>query len=66
MLKILSLRSCFIKNYRIDVPFKELGFFGTVDKEMSPVFPTAYTLSSFDSQFCVNLDDVDHVHFEVS
>jgi nucleosome binding factor SPN SPT16 subunit len=49
---------------RVDTPFRDLGFFGTVGREMSPIFPTVYTLSSFDSQMCVNIDEIDHVHFE--
>eukprot|EP01084_Bolivina_argentea_P023878 44596_1 len=49
-----------------DIPYHELGFYGTPHKEMVFIQPTTYALVNVTHTpaFVVPLDDIEHVHFE--
>jgi len=49
-----------------DIPYRDLGFTGTPHKEMVTIMPTLNCLVNLTETpfFVVNLDEVDHVHFE--
>jgi nucleosome binding factor SPN SPT16 subunit len=49
-----------------DIPYRDLGFHGTPNKEMVFVQPTVNCLVNLTETpfFCVDLEKVDHVHFE--
>ncbi|KAG7353495.1 Xaa-pro dipeptidase [Nitzschia inconspicua] len=55
-------------NYQLefDVPYRDLGFMGNPHKEMVQILPTLNCLVNLTETpfFVVDLDDVDHVHFE--
>jgi nucleosome binding factor SPN SPT16 subunit len=49
-----------------DIPYRDLGFTGNPNKEMVSIFPTLNCLINLTETpfFVVDLDEVDHVHFE--
>jgi nucleosome binding factor SPN SPT16 subunit len=49
-----------------DIPYRDLGFNGTPNKEMVFIQPTVNCLVNLTETpfFCVDLEKVDHVHFE--
>mmetsp|Transcript_10616 Transcript_10616/g.13105 ORF Transcript_10616/g.13105 Transcript_10616/m.13105 type:complete len:1111 (-) Transcript_10616:134-3466(-) len=49
-----------------DIPYRDLGFYGTPSKEMVTVQPTLHCLINLTETpfFVVDLGEVDHVHFE--
>jgi nucleosome binding factor SPN SPT16 subunit len=49
-----------------DIPYRDLGFTGNPHKEMVSIFPTLNCLVNLTETpfFVVDLDEVDHVHFE--
>ena len=49
-----------------DIPYRDLGFMGTPNKEMVFVQPTLNCLVNLTETpfFCIDLSEVDHVHFE--
>ena len=55
-------------NYQLefDIPYRDLGFMGNPHKEMVQILPTLNCLVNLTETpfFVVDLDDVDHVHFE--
>lgn len=53
-------------NLEFDIPYRELGFQGTPNKEMVYIMPTLNCLVNLTENpfFVVGLADVDHVHFE--
>jgi nucleosome binding factor SPN SPT16 subunit len=53
-------------NLEFDVPYRDLGFQGTPNKEMVFIMPTLNCLVNLTENpfFVVDLSEVDHVHFE--
>jgi nucleosome binding factor SPN SPT16 subunit len=53
-------------NLEFDIPYRDLGFTGTPNKEMVTIVPTLNCLVNLTESpfFVVNLEEVDHVHFE--
>lgn len=55
-------------NYQVefDIPYRDLGFTGNPHKEMVQIIPTLNCLVNLSETpfFVVDLDEVDHVHFE--
>jgi nucleosome binding factor SPN SPT16 subunit len=55
-------------NYQLefDIPYRDLGFMGNPHKEMVQILPTLNCLVNLTETpfFVVDLDEVDHVHFE--
>lgn len=49
-----------------DIPYRDLGFTGNPNKEMVQIYPTLNCLVNLTETpfFVVDLDEVDHVHFE--
>ncbi len=49
-----------------DIPYRELGFFGTPFKEMVFIQPSVHALVNLSERpvLCVSLSEVEHVHFE--
>lgn len=53
-------------NLEFDIPYRDLGFTGNPHKEMVTIMPTLNCLVNLTETpfFVVDLDEVDHVHFE--
>lgn len=53
-------------NLEFDIPYRDLGFIGNPHKEMVQILPTLNCLVNLTETpfFVVDLDEVDHVHFE--
>jgi len=53
-------------NLEFDIPYRDLGFQGTPNKEMVYIMPTLNCLVNLTENpfFVVDLSEVDHVHFE--
>ena len=53
-------------NLEFDIPYRDLGFTGNPHKEMVQILPTLNCLVNLTETpfFVVDLEDIDHVHFE--
>ena len=61
-----TAKSCGINNMEFDIPYRDLGFNGTPNKEMVFIQPTLNCLVNLTETpfFCVDMEKVDHAHFE--
>ncbi|GMI35190.1 hypothetical protein TeGR_g3113, partial [Tetraparma gracilis] len=64
--KVETVSKRFGNGVEFDIPYRDLGFNGTPNKEMVFIQPTVNCLVNLTETpfFCVDLEKVDHVHFE--
>eukprot|EP00814_Leptocylindrus_danicus_P000428 CAMPEP_0116039816 /NCGR_PEP_ID=MMETSP0321-20121206/23886_1 /TAXON_ID=163516 /ORGANISM="Leptocylindrus danicus var. danicus, Strain B650" /LENGTH=1054 /DNA_ID=CAMNT_0003519307 /DNA_START=38 /DNA_END=3202 /DNA_ORIENTATION=+ len=64
--KVESTAKKYDHDLEFDVPYRDLGFYGTPHREMVFLQPTLHSLINVtETPFCcVPLDEIDHVHFE--